>query len=109
MEIKELQKECHKISVSKGWWEGERSIAEQLANIHGEASEAWEQHRVEKDPTYWYYGENDKPEGFPVELADIVIRVMDTCQAYDIDLEWFMNLKNNYNKTRPYRHGNKNA
>lgn len=48
-----------------------------------------------------------KPEGIPSELADIVIRVMDICGMYGIDLEKAILEKMEYNRTRPMRHGGK--
>jgi len=41
------------------------------------------------------------------ELADVVIRVMDMCEAYGINLESEIEKKHKINKGRPYRHGNK--
>ena len=49
----------------------------------------------------------NKPEGIPSELADIVIRVADLCGYYGIDLEAAITEKMEYNKSRPYKHGNK--
>lgn len=57
------------------------------------------------------YGENSgllpKPEGFPSELADVVIRVFDLCGHLDIDLEDAIRTKIKYNKSRTYKHGGK--
>jgi NTP pyrophosphatase (non-canonical NTP hydrolase) len=46
-----------------------------------------------------------KPEGFPIELADAVIRIANLCHALGIDLETAIQWKMAYNKTRPFRHG----
>lgn len=43
------------------------------------------------------------------ELADIVIRAMDTATALGISLGRAIAVKTAYNKTRSYRHGNKKA
>lgn len=48
-----------------------------------------------------------KPCGIPSELADIVIRVLDTCVFYGIDIGKVIIQKHEYNKSRPYRHGGK--
>ena len=48
-----------------------------------------------------------KPEGIPIELADIMIRLLDTCDEWGIDIEEAMELKMAYNKTRGFRHGGK--
>jgi len=51
--------------------------------------------------------ELNKPEGVIHELADVVIRIMDMCGLYGMDLEAAIDRKMEYNKTRPYRHGGK--
>jgi len=112
LSISELQKTVHNLAVKKGWWDKiPCNIAEQLANMHTELSEAWEELRNNHGITEIYYNEGnpEKPEGFPVELADCVIRILDTCEAYGIDLEEVIMLKHRYNVTRPYRHGGKKA
>ena len=48
-----------------------------------------------------------KVEGIPTELADVVIRVMDMCEYYGIDLWSAVEIKSAYNKTRPHKHGGK--
>lgn len=48
-----------------------------------------------------------KPDGFVVEIADTVIRIFDLMGAMGVDLEHAIAVKMAYNKTRPYRHGNK--
>lgn len=50
---------------------------------------------------------DEKPEGVPSELADVVIRIADMCGLYGIDLEAAIIEKMAYNKSRPYRHGGK--
>lgn len=46
-----------------------------------------------------------KPEGVPSELADTVIRILDTAEAYGIDLGFEIERKMRYNETRAFRHG----
>jgi len=46
-----------------------------------------------------------KPEGVPSEFADIIIRVLDACAAYGIDIDAAITEKMAYNETRPYKHG----
>lgn len=107
MSLQELIETSHKVAVSKGWWDNPRSFAEQVALFHSEISEALEEFRHNHDMTEIYYGEDGKPEGIPVELADLFIRVADTCGYYGIDLEVAIREKMTYNLNRPYRHGNK--
>lgn len=123
MTIRELQAAAHANSVSHGWWDQQRRIAltpegedldkrlvlatipEKLCLVHSEVSEALEDYR---DGTMITVVNNDgKPEGFPSELADILIRILDLCGALGIDLETEVKIKMAYNATRPYRHGGK--
>lgn len=111
MRIKKLAKECHKNAIEKGWWQGginSASVGNQFANFHSEISEAWEEYRKGHNLNHIYYVMN-KPEGIPIELADCIIRILDTCEAYGIDIVCALKLKMAYNKSRPYRHGNKIA
>lgn len=48
-----------------------------------------------------------KPEGFPTELADVIIRALDLAFMLDIDIEEVINLKLDFNKTRGKMHGGK--
>lgn len=114
MNIKNWQKAVHGLAVEKGWYfdmlcNGDEmhplEIAGRLANAHGEISEALECLRDGEMETW--YGPTGKPEGFGIELADAVIRIMDLCEALDIDLEECMSIKHEYNKTRTHRHGGK--
>ncbi len=110
--IATLIKESHETSTSKGWWDNEnRNIGELLALVHSEISEALEVYRIRAESglkDIWYR-EDGKPEGFTVELADTLIRIFDMCAAYELDLENALKTKMEFNKSRPYRHGNKKA
>lgn len=101
---------AHPLAVAKGWWEDmDRPVDEQCANFHAEISEAWEEYRSGRMET-WYSsggtavvnvvhnadgcpgvtsGGNDdftpvKPEGFWVEIADLLVRLADTCGRYGL-------------------------
>lgn len=45
------------------------------------------------------------PEGVAAELTDVLIRLLDLCDQFDIDLAVAYEDKMLYNRTRPYRHG----
>ena len=122
MTIKNFQEICHQIAVEKGFWnkilckkcdalgeifssewkicqdcEGQgyildRNNGEAIALMHSELSEALEAIRQNE----W--------ENVAEELADLLIRVMDFCEAKDIDLETEIIKKIEKNKTRPYKH-----
>ena len=48
-----------------------------------------------------------KPEGFLSELADVVIRIMDTTEHMGVGLGDIIRAKNEYNASRPFMHGRK--
>ena len=80
-------------------------IASRIALIHSELSEALEEcthGRMEA-----YLGEHGKPEGFPIEIADAVIRILDLCGSLGIDIDAAVEQKHEYNLKRPNRHGGK--
>ncbi len=112
MQINNLAKEVYDLAKDKGWWDGEeRSLLEIAALIHSEISEAVEEWRNGHDNVYWVKDSNgvEKPEGWAVELADAVIRILDYCHHKHINIEHVIQMKHEYNKTRSYRHGNKRA
>src|SRR3990172_10627417 len=101
MTITELQKEIHDTANSKGWWDAPRNIGELIALCHSELSEALEEIRSGSNPVHIDYEiESRKPIGFPIELADVVIRILDIAGGLGIDLEQAMHVKMAYNKTR---------
>jgi len=122
MSLNELKDLVHALAIEKGWYDdvetppSPRTIAAWLCNIHGEVSEALEDvrngdmsMRVEGGGD-WYPADEErkaKPCGLPSELADVIIRVLDTCGALGIDIEHAVNVKHAYNETRSHRHGGK--
>lgn len=113
MHISVLQKEIHAIAVEKGWHDKTkpRTIGDLIALCHEELSEALRCYRNHPDITQIWYGDDidghEKPEGFVIELADCVIRILDMAELYQLDLEDAIIDKIRYNKTRGHRHGNK--
>lgn len=123
--INELSKEIHKNAIAKGFFEGEKNTGEMLCLIHSEVSEALEADRkdqytnldeslredLELDGTSPNYDTNHfesfVKDTFEDELADVMIRVMDLAAYKNIDLEWHIKQKMNYNSKRQYKHGKK--
>lgn len=97
----EISKQVHDISVSKGWWESNRSNAETLMLIVTELAECCEGLR---------HG-NPQSESIPEfsnaeeELADTIIRIMDMAVGEGFDLAGAIFAKIEYNKSRPRKHG----
>lgn len=107
MKIKETAEEIYKTSVEKGWWENtERNFGEIIALCHSELSEALEAQRSPVCASHFYW-EGSKPEGWSVELIDCIIRIFDFLKHKNIDIEFVLRQKMDYNKTRPYKHGKK--
>ena len=46
-----------------------------------------------------------KPEGFPSEIADAIIRLLSMARETGIDIEAVIEEKIAYNATRPFKHG----
>jgi NTP pyrophosphatase (non-canonical NTP hydrolase) len=127
VELNKLVIEAHKNATNKGWHEEKRTFGELIALCHSELSEALEEHRNGKGYTEIYYNcKNEeikhlgqggcgickncilnKPEGIPVEIADVIIRLFDMCGLYGIDLDNAVKIEMTYNESRPHRHGGK--
>ncbi len=107
MTIRSLVRRCHAEARAKGWHDRRREFPEVAALIHSEVSEALEEYRSGREPTEIYTSDGGKPEGIPVELADVVIRVADYCGETGIDLDAAIEQKLAFNRTRSPRHGGK--
>jgi NTP pyrophosphatase (non-canonical NTP hydrolase) len=103
MTITDLVRESHDRAKRKGFYDPVPSIEQRLCLIHSEVSEALEAYRDGELETT--FSESGKPNGFPSELADIVIRVCDLAGHLGIDLEGEIRAKSDFNETRPAKHG----
>ena len=110
MNLNEWGQEFLRTSNSKGFTAGNLSYqdtVEKLMLTVSELSEALEELRAGRLPAEIYYNPEKptKPEGFPIEIADAVIRLLQLAAAHLIDMDAVVALKNAYNNTRPYKHG----
>lgn len=123
--FKEITTACGTAAEDAGWWqdfpgdlqqvqrdgilnaEQHNWIGNKLLLICSEAVEAHDEIRTGHGIHDMYYDEKNKPQGFPTELADVVIRVMDMCYNLGINLPYWVDFKLTYNASRGHRHGNK--
>jgi NTP pyrophosphatase (non-canonical NTP hydrolase) len=103
------------IAASKGWHDAPVEMSTSCSNIHAEVSELWEAYRngALSEPC-------SKAEGMTSlglraltcqeeELADIIIRALDTSTESGIDIGEAVRIKSLYNVSRPRMHGGKKA
>lgn len=106
--VRMLQEIIHEWSKGKGWWDVARENGTLLMLVNTELAEAMEEVRFGYPVKEVRYVTADrKPEGFGIELADALIRILDTAAGLGIDLAEMIRIKHNYNLTRPKRHGGK--
>lgn len=115
MNLNELAKEAHQISVDHGWWEKEPSFGDLVSLMHSELSEALEEYRAGR-PMVWHgclspdpeaqrecemndrckWGKDTckardkKPEGIAVELADCIIRILDWAGHEGTNVDYYI-------------------
>lgn len=102
-ELREFQKAVYENAKLKGWWDSPPEIGTKIALMHSELSEALEADRLGNPP-------DDKiPEysGVEAELADVVIRILDFAEGYNMDVIGAMICKAEMNTGRSYMHGGK--
>lgn len=110
--LSEMAEMVYAIACTKGWHpvgESEDYFIERTCgNIHDEVSElhtAWRNNELwehsEKEDLALSYAEE--------ELADIIIRVLDSAHWLGIDIGLAVKIKSKYNQTRSHRHGNKRS
>lgn len=118
----EAAKRIHADAQKKGFWEEPREIGTLLMLIVSELGEALEADRTRKvsEPIsrfQWYEDWEKNPstdkmnfelyfkDTFEDELADAMIRILDLCGRLNIDIEWHINQKLAFNRTRNRKHG----
>lgn len=114
--LNSLKDICVAESKAKGWrTEPKINVGDFVSNIHGEVSELWEAYREDTLNKLCNKSEKMIANGIePLtcaeeELADIVIRALDTSEALGVDIGKAVNAKLQYNRTREHRNGGKLA
>lgn len=126
MKLNDLVETCFNNAKAKGWHESKRSPLEFHMLMVSELAEATEEVRKQKPDVYQVqhicensdevidvppnsqsWSKNVKPEGEAIEVVDCLIRICDYAGARGWNLEYLVNMKLEYNKTRSHRHGGK--
>jgi len=114
MSLNELRDEAFAYAEKQGFHEN-INFGKNLMLVVSELSEALEADRKGKwyDPNGLNQTALMPKEEYEVyvrgtveeEIADAIIRLCDIAGIYQIDLDWHIRAKMEYNKTRPYKHG----
>lgn len=114
MNIFKLQTEVWKIAEEKGWHKGEELFfGEFIALCHSELSEALEFYRDNGANAITKIDYDIKkaavpvPAGIPIELADVIMRILDYSETNGINMTQAIEKKLAFNRTRDHRHGGK--
>jgi NTP pyrophosphatase (non-canonical NTP hydrolase) len=117
MNLNKIAKNIYEGNMKRGFWDEERNVGETLMLVVTELAEALEAHRSGKLCTHGdkvaYFESDDLVQGFKSnikdtfedEVADAVIRLLDMCGGFGIDIEFHVQTKLMYNASRPYKHG----
>lgn len=126
-QLQDLIEETRRLCTEKGWREPFRNgvpiegpwFSAYIALAHSELSEAQDAYRDK----VWSGSETryteaitktskpisgqpvSKPIGVGPELADTLIRILDMCDIWGIDIEYELRRVLDYGWTRPYKHG----
>jgi NTP pyrophosphatase (non-canonical NTP hydrolase) len=123
-----VEHECHQTSLDHGWWEKHDQLKRAIGGEHSslisenkeeidrlyvlsklmlsvsELSEAVEGVRGDKMDDHL-----PRYKMIEVEIADCFVRLFDLSKRFDLHVCEALLAKMEYNKSRPYRHGNKLA
>jgi NTP pyrophosphatase (non-canonical NTP hydrolase) len=102
-EIERCAQNCHRIALSKGWWDKDRNDGELLMLMVTELAEACEGLRHGNPPS-------DHIPAFTAveeELSDCMVRILDMSAARGYRIGEALVAKIAFNESREFRHGGK--
>lgn len=106
--LNDLADEANEIAVSKGFVPlGEEvNIDQSLMLAVGELAEAQDElrHGHTTDEVY-FCDEKPGPQGFVIEIADAIIRLLQLSARLDLDIDAAVRDKMAFNRQRPWKHG----
>lgn len=120
--LNQLAKEAHENAKNKGFYDKPLETGTLLMLIVSELGEAMEADRKGYKPNKNQFEKQLKARGknnfksvfeiwikdcFEDELADAMIRILDLCAFKGVDIQWHVEQKMEYNKTRDKLHGKK--
>ena len=122
MHLKELCKQAHQIAKSKGFWDKNKNIPEKIMLCVTELAEAvealrknnrqisdkeWSKLKITHLCNENTFDDRWTKDSFEDEICDTFIRLADLCEYMNIDIEWQIKKKMEYNKSREKLHGKK--
>jgi len=108
--LNKLSEKFYNIAAKSGFHEND-NMPTFISNLHGEVSELWEAYRKSQlfSPCDKASAMSEPLNCIEEELADIIIRALDTAKSYNIDIDKAVRVKSAYNETRSFKHGGKIA
>lgn len=102
--LREVAADVLQFEILRGEWDGiiGRTVPQRVGLIAEEASEVFKAYRQGHPVTETWLDDKGKPEGIPIELADIVLRTLATAEGWGIDLMAAIVQKMDYNWERRF-------